>query len=393
MKIKKKKSTKENSTYKDLEKILDKKLGDLTEEIKREKTSNKSETLERSLMQTDSILRSKKPFIELSTKMEAFVKDMKVLARGGMPQSLLKANDKALGEDDDTAGGFLVPEEFNSEVIRYATESAIVRPRARVFPMARDILTLPTLDQSSDKFGGVDLHWIGESVLKVESQPKFGKIVLNSKKLIGLCPTSDELLADSAVNLANFLVTLFGEAIAYEEDKQFLTGDGMGKPLGIINCPGATCVVRTTASKIQFADILAMYGDLPAWADPRAIWMTTKAGMEQLLQIRSGVWDGTNIDETAGSLLVMPNLTAGLPPTLLGKPIVLTDKLPALGTKGDFILGDLSSYFIGDRGALQVTSSIHDRFRYDETVFRFVKRVDGQCAVGSAFVVLDDPAS
>ena len=68
----------------------------------------------------------------------------------------------------------------------------------------------------------------------------------------------------------------------------------------------------------------------------------------------------------------------------------LTDKLPPVGTKGDIVLGNLSAYFIGDRGGLQIASSIHDKFRNDETVFRFVKRTDGQCALSTAFVVLDD---
>ena len=332
--------------------------------------------IEKSVMETDSFLRSKRPFVKLSKCMEDFMGDIKSLAKTGIPKSVLKT----MEEGDDTEGGFLVPEEFQAEVIRYVTENAVVRPRARVFMMARDTLGLPKLDQSSDKFAGVDLYWTEEEALKVASQPAFGKITLKAKKLIGLCPSSDELLADSAINLANYLVFLFGEAIAYEEDYRFLRGTGMGQPLGIINTAGINQVSRNTSSKIVFEDVVGMYAAHPAWADPNAVWMTTKAGMGQLLNI--------GINTTGGITLFMTNLRDAITPVLLGKAIILTDKLPGLGTFGDLILGDLKHYYIGDRGGLAVASSIHDRFRYDETVFRFVKRVDGQPAIASAFTVL-----
>lgn len=368
-----------------LGKILDGKINLIVEAIKatpvRTKIIGVQATAERSVMETDSFLRKTRPFVQLSGEMVSFISDLKVLAKGGIPQSLTKA----LQESDDTAGGFLVPEEFQAEVIRFATEAAIVRPRARVFPMASNTLTLPKLDQSNYKFAGIDIHWEGdEGEKKEESQLVFGRITLKVGKMIGLCPVSDDLLQDSAINLANFLVAIFGEAIAYEEDKQFLNGNGMKKPLGIVSC--GVAVNRQTASKISYEDLKNMAFGLPAWADAGAVWITTKKGMQELLDIRS--------EDSIGFPLLLPgfSIAAGLPPTILGYPWVMTDKLPAVGIKGDIILGDLAAYFIGDRGGLMVASSIHDRFRYDETVFRFVKRVDGQCALTKAFVVLDDPA-
>jgi len=334
-------------------------------------------TVEKSVMEIDPFLRSKRPFVKLSKYMEDFIEDVKSLAKTGIPKSVLKT----MEEGDDTEGGFLVPEEFHMEVIRYATENAVVRPRARVFTMARDTLGLPKLDQSSDRFAGVELHWIEEEALKEASQPAFGKLTLKAKKLIGLCPASDELLADSAINLANYLVSLFGEAIVYEEDYRFLRGTGMGQPLGIINTAGINQIARNTSSKILIEDIIAMDVGHPAWADANAVWLTTKAGMGQLMTI--------NNTTTCGCAVWMMNLRDSVAKIMLGKPIILTDKLPGLGTFGDLILADLNYYYIGDRGGLQVASSIHDRFRYDETVFRFVKRVDGQPAIASAFTVLN----
>ena len=373
-----------------LNKALDTKIDRIVKAIKDTPVRNKiigvEASAEKSVIELDPFLRKFRPFISLSGEMENFVLGVRELARTGV---LTKT--KALQESDDTAGGFLVPEEFRSEVIRFATEAAVVRPRARVIPMKSNSLTLPKLDQSNFKFAGIDIHWEGdEGETKEESQPKFGRITLKTGKMIGLCPVSDDLLNDSTINLANYLVSIFGEAIAYEEDKQFLIGNGMKKPLGITNC--GTSRARTGAGCIVYEDIKHMTEDLPAWADAGATWILTKAALTEILDIKSGIYTGAAVDQTEGFPLFLPgfSIAAGVPKTILGYPYLLTDKLPAVGNKGDIILGNLSAYYIGDKGGLAVASSIHDRFRQDETTFRFVKRVDGQCALKNAFVILDD---
>jgi len=382
----------EGEEEKKLGKILDTKIDKIVKAIRENPTRSKilgaEPNMEKSVLEVDPYMRKIRPFVKLSGKMEDFVNGVRELAKTG-----IVSKTKALQESDDTAGGFLVPEEFQAEVIRFATEAAIVRPRARVIPMKGNTLTLPKLDQSNYKFAGIDISWEGdEGDEKEESQPKFGRITLKVGKMIGLCPVSDDLLSDSAINLANFLVAIFGEAIAYEEDKQFLMGNGMKKPLGIVNC--GTSKARTSAGKIVYEDLKHMVEQLPAWADAGARWMLTKAALTEILDIKSGIYTGAAVDETEGFPLMLPgfSIAAGIPKTILGYPYDLTDKLPAVGTKGDLVLGNLSAYYIGDRGGLAVASSIHDRFRYDETTFRFVKRVDGQCALSNAFVILDDHA-
>lgn len=374
----------EEKAFEAMKKELDQKVKDIIQALKdtpeRKIQIDNGKTLERSVMETDLVRRKTRPFVQLSKSMEEFATNFKVLAKGGVV--------KALNENTDSEGGFLVPEEFNAEVIQYATEGAIVRGRARVLNMTRDAQSFPKLLQTSeDQFAGADVYWEGESQLKTESQPSFGKVKLTAKKLIGLVPVTDELLADSAVNLVNFLVAFFGQIIAYKEDYAFLRGNGMFKPLGIVDGAGKI-VNRETANKIGINDVQAMWAILPAWATSGATWLTTKAGYTQLLKMRA---DAVAAGDQAGALLFAPSLAGGLPVNLLDLPILLTDKLPAVGTKGDIILCNLAYYFIGDRGALEVASSIHDRFRYDETTLRFVKRVDGEPSLADAFVVLDVP--
>ena len=63
---------------------------------------------------------------------------------------------------------------------------------------------------------------------------------------------------------------------------------------------------------------------------------------------------------------------------MFGRPIVPLEQCSSLGAVGDIILGDMSQYLLIDKGGINSASSIHVRFLYDESVFRFIYRVDGQ---------------
>jgi HK97 family phage major capsid protein len=336
---------------------------------------------EKSVLETDVLVRRMKPFVKLSPSMESFVKDFKSFVKTG----ILPSTFKAMSEGTDTAGGFTVPEEFQAEVIRYSTVGGIIRPRARVVPMSSDKVSWPKLDQDTatdnDHFAGVLFYELDEAETATESTPRFGRITLSAKKAVGLTVISNELLEDSAVNIANFIVSLFGEAWAWKEDKDFLRGTGVGQPLGVINAADRKQVTRTTSSRIKHLDVFAMDKALPAQHDAGAVWLTTKAGREQLL-----IADR----ESTTNLFFQPNLRDGYPQTLLGKPFIVVDDnmLPALGSVGDIVLGNFSRYFIGDRGGMRVDTSIHDKFREDQVVIRTIRRRDGQPAFQDAFVTL-----
>lgn len=332
-------------------------------------------TNEKSVMETEPYLRSKRPFVKLSPTMEKFIERTRAVAKGDIAGIV-----KALGESNDETGGFLVPDEFQAEIVRYLDEASVVRPGARVFNMTRDNLTLPTLVQSSSVFGGMSVVAVAESTEGTDSQPVFGRLTLEANKIMGIVPTSNELLDDSAVNLANFLVVVFGEAMADFEDSKFLTGNGINVPLGIVETTGINLVSREASTSITFTDIINMWKGTLSTFDRNAVWITNKAGLAQLMQI--------DRDNSSGVLMFLPSLRDAIPATVLGKPVLVTERVKSLGTKGDILYGDLKHYFIGDRGGIQVDSSIHERFRFDETLIRMIKRVDGQLSIAKAFTAL-----
>jgi len=76
--------------------------------------------------------------------------------------------------------------------------------------------------------------------------------------------------------------------------------------------------------------------------------------------------------------LPMQGLAGNPNGTLMGRQLFLSEKMATLGDQGDIGIADFKRYFIGDRGGVQTATSIHLRFDYDETAFRFVLRYDGQ---------------
>jgi len=284
---------------------------------------------------------------------------------------------KALSEGTDSAGGFLVPEQWAAGIEQTSLESALVRPRARKIPMATDTLNYPVVKDtahSSSVHGGVIAYWTEEAGSKTATYPTFGQIKLIAKKLTGFTYSSDELLEDSAIALEALLIKQFGEAIGWYEEEAFWQGNGVGQPLGIFNSGCLVTPFRATVNLVALADlgnIMARFlGDMYA---PSVLWVANKAVLPQLIAL--------------GSTYITWQSMAGqrVPGTLFGIPLAFTEHVATLGSVGDIGLYDMNQYVIGDRKGLKVDRSIEYRFSTDETTWRFVKRVDGQPLLDSAF--------
>jgi len=291
--------------------------------------------------------------------------------------SFVRLTIKALSEGTDSAGGFLVPEQFAAGIEQVALESAIVRPRARKMPMTRDTLNYPIVkdtSHSSSVHGGVIAYWTEEAGTKTTSQPAFDRIKLIAKKLTGFTYASDELLEDSAVSLEALLIKLFADAITWYEEEAFWQGNGVGQPLGIMNSGALVTPYRETVSEISIGDIGSLMASFRGNLYGRStIFVGNQSIIPQLLAL--------------GSTVVTWVSMAGqkVPTSIFGIPLAFTEHVAQLGSVGDLGLYDLDQYVIGDRKGLKVDRSVEYRFATDETTWRFVKRVDGQPLVDSAF--------
>ncbi len=307
-----------------------------------------------------------------------FVKAVAMAAKGRGTDKRLKFATKDMAEGAMATGGALVPPEFLQELLKYDGQSNIVRPRARVIPMAGRSLSMPAIDHAvhavagkSNFYGGVLTFWIEEAGEKTIEDITFDKIELVLHKLCGYTRVSDELMEDSNPTIAAVISMMFGDAIEWKEDYAYLQGNGVGQPLGVVGAIGTFTQVRVAAGNFGYVDAVNMLTHfLPVKG---GVWVMSRSVMPELFTLvdagNNYIWHPANGVVGAAGFA---------PSTLLGYPVLFTEKTPVLGTTGDVLLCDFSQYLIGDGSTTTLESSIHERFRYDQTSFRLVKRVDGQ---------------
>lgn len=277
-------------------------------------------------------------------------------------------------------GGFLIPEVLRSEILSVALETAIVRPRARVIPMSSLRVPFPAVDETTHAgsvYGGLTAYWTEEGASATESQASFGAIVLDAKKLVIYCEAPNELVADAPAFQA-FLDQMMPEAVGFFEDDAFLNGNGVGMPLGALKGSGALKVNQGTANTIVWTDIVNMFSRVLPQSMSSGVWLAAPDTFPQLATMTVNVKNVAGTENVGGSAVWMQNGVGGPPVTILGRPVIFSEKVPALGNDGCLSFVDFNFYLLGDRQAMQATSSAHFKFQTDKTAYKIVERVDGR---------------
>jgi len=306
---------------------------------------------------------------------------------GGIDPRLYNAAAMGLNETVPSEGGFLVQQDFVSDLLKDLVSQAILAPKCRPQPIsgAANSIKINGVDETSretgSRQGGIRAYWADEAEEKTKSKPKFRKIELNLHKLIGLCYATDELLADAAA-LEGFIRAAFPAEFAFVTDDAILRGTGAGQPLGILN---AGCLVTQAKEAGQKADtivaenVIKMSSRIFAGSYLNSAWYINQMCLPQLYTMSISVGTGGQL------VFVPPGGISGAPyGTLLGRPVIPIEQASALGDVGDIILANFGGYVLAQKGGIQSDVSIHVRFQYDESVFRFVLRIDGQPVRASA---------
>jgi HK97 family phage major capsid protein len=295
---------------------------------------------------------------------------------------------KAAGANETIAseGGFLVQEDFSTALLTAVRQNSLILPRVTNLPLSgnSNAIKLPMVDETSrargSRMGGVRAYWLAEGEQKIDSKPKFAEISLGLNKIAALGYATDELLQDASA-METFMKIGFENEIRFEVEDAIFNGNGAGKPQGIMSS-GAVIVVAKEVSQpngtITFANLVAMLDRLPARSRRNAVWVIADSQVETALySIMLPGGAGFPIYLPPGVRSPAGNETFG---TLLGRPVIPVEYLPALGTSGDIMLVDFSEYITIDKGGIQSAESMHVRFVYDEMTFRMVYRIDGKPA-------------
>jgi len=290
-------------------------------------------------------------------------------------------------EGDLSQGGYLVPEEFRATLMQVALEKSIVSGitgagQAVRVPMATNRVTIPALvdsDHSANYFGGITIYRTEEAAAKASSKPRFGSIGLTLHKLTGLAQVTDELIQDSPISIEAIVRSTFGQAIAFVQDDDFLWGTGANMALGAFNAGNPSLIIQAIEAAqpintILWQNIVNMWSRLYPAGQSKSIFIANNECFPQLAGMAMAVGAG------GGPVWMPAGGISGSPyQTLMGRPLILSEKMQALSTQGDIGLADFSQYLIGEKaGGIQVATSMHVYFVYDEMAFRFVLRYDGQ---------------
>jgi HK97 family phage major capsid protein len=282
-------------------------------------------------------------------------------------------------------GGFLVPETLRSQLLEIALEKAVVRPNATVIPMDSARVPFPAIDVSSNAssvFGGMVAYWGEESAALTDANPKFLRIELDAKKLTGLSVVPNELLQDSAISFSALIERLWPLTLAFEEDSKFMTGTGVGEPLGFLGSANSASVAVSAeagqpSATIVYENVVNMYARMLPSSLNNAVWIISPDTIPQLFTMALSVGTG-------GNSMFIVNASGPGPATMFGRPIIVSEKANTLGSRGDIAFVDLSYYLVGDRQSMSASSSTDYKFGNDQTAFRIIQRVDGRPWIKSA---------
>lgn len=325
---------------------------------------------------------------------------MQAIARAGMPGGAVdqrlqgvgsfNAGPTGMSEGIASDGGFLVQTDMVQDLLDNLFIGGSIASRVRRIPIGPNSngIRANGVDETSrangQRWGGIQAFWTAEAGLKRDSKPRFKRISMELDKLTGLCYATDELLQDTTA-LASWIKQAFKDEMLFKVEDAIVNGTGSGMPLGFLNS-GATIVVPKEVGQraltITANNIIAMWTRMLPASRRTAVWLINPDVEQQLYSLMLLVKNVAGTENVGG--LAFPQVTYTAPGTngneygtLMGRPVIPVEYAATIGTAGDISLVDLTQYLAIDKGDVQEAESIHVRFIYDETVFRFVYRFNG----------------
>jgi HK97 family phage major capsid protein len=304
-------------------------------------------------------------------------------------------------------GGVLVPPAFSREVWdRSRVKSESMLGYCDVLPIDPGVesLTISAINETSrangSRWGGVQGKWKSELTQMAETRPALRDIKVEPKELYVLGYISDKLLRSAPGTASTLLATAAADEINFKIGDAIFNGDGAGKPRGVIGHTGTVSVAKETgqtAATVVTPNINKMWARCHANWRSGAAWFINQAVETELENLTMTVGTGgVPVYLPAGGVADTPNAR------LKGRPVIVVEYCAALGTKGDIVLGNFGAYLAAVRGMVDQSQSMHLKYDFAQTAFRFIFEIDGQpwmpsaitpykgAATLSPFVTLDD---
>lgn len=269
---------------------------------------------------------------------------------------------RALVVGDDTKGGYLAPDEFVAEVIKGIVEISPIRQAVRVGSTSTGGVILPK------RTGRPTARWVGEDEERTGTEMTYGQLEIPVHEIACYVDVSQRLLEDSAINVDSEVAADLSEEFAQIEAGAFVNGNGVKKPLGLMNSDLPEFVNGHATNLSADALIKLMY-NLPAQYRNNGSWMLNGTTLGVVRTLKDG----------DGRFLWQPAYQQGEPSTLLGRPVIEDPEMPDLAN-GAFpiVFGDFNrAYRIYDRVQMAILRDPYTQAHKGLIRFHARRRVGG----------------
>lgn len=309
-----------------------------------------------------------------------FIAASRALVRNPDPEAVKYLHDinakAALAEGATTTGGFLVPTEYQWDMLMLSRDNTFALRECSTIQMGTNDMRVPTEATQAT------MVWTAEGVAATETEPTVGQVQLTAKRLDAYAISSNELLADSHYDIAGLLAGQFSYGIALELDNQVLNGDGTKLGSGVLTAAAGFSIVQTGAGSQFFSSINADNLSLAAESVDEMYANGGKFIYNKLIQH----YVRTLKDSNGRYIFAMPG--NGVPGTIWEYPYILSSKGPkTTGSATAFVVfGNFKYYVIGIRaGSMMLESDPYGLFTASQTRFRMVGRYAGKIGQANAF--------
>ena len=281
-------------------------------------------------------------------------------------------NDLQIGTD--TEGGYLVPDEFEHTLVQGLEEENVLRSLCTVIQTSSGDRKIPIVTAHGTA------SWVDEEDPIPTSDETFGQISIGAHKVATMIKVSDELLQDSVFNLESYIAAEFARRIGAAEEEAFITGNGTGKPTGLLHATNGAGTGVTTSGNAPTADeIFDLVHSIKSVYRRKAVFLLNDSTLKAIRKLKDG----------QGQYLWQPGLKEGQPDMLLNYRIATSPFMPEIGAGNKVILfGDFKSYWIADRQGRSFQRLNELYAATGQVGFRATQRVDGRLVLAEAMKCL-----
>lgn len=276
----------------------------------------------------------------------------------------------ALQEDTDSEGGYLVPVEFERQLIQKRDKVDPIFSTARKITLGAHEKNVPIVSS----YGAAAL--ISEEGSYPDTDDSFGQVTFKAYKFGRIVKASEELIADSAFNIEGHLRDSHARSIGKAEATYFWNGTGSSQPQGVLT--GAQTGVTTTANnKITADEIINLYYSLAEQYRAEAAFFFNDSTMKEIRKLKDG----------NGQYLWQPGL-AGTndAATILSKPVYTSEYIPAISSSAKIgVFANMQeAFWIADREGINFLRLNELYAATGQVGFRCSARSDGHVVIAEA---------